>query len=318
MVDSPYEPALVSLIEAAIDDLCVSARRRAPVLGREIEAWIGRLSPTGRPVEAFTQPWMFPMFLLPWWLERSVAGAPEVAFQTEVVASTLHGYCHIRLLDNVMDRHAPEEIGLLPALALFHLGFEQPYRRLFGPRDGFWERFERIWLESSEAVTREAASTDIDLRLFDEVASKKLSAAKIPLAAVCHHHDRLDRLPEWLDFCDRLGRCHQMLDDLFDWHQDLAQGRPSYFLSEARRCAEGGESIAAWVVRSGFDRWTSLLESWLAELRHEAKALASDDLDRYLAGVASLLDTRARALRPALHSLVTLAEALGPDDRESG
>jgi hypothetical protein len=298
------------VVGEAVERVESEMRRAAPFLAEGVARWMRGLWRTGRPEDYFLQPDRFPMIHLPWWLEKKIRGAVDAGFQGGLAYSSVNGYYFIRLVDDVMDSNGSAPASLLPALGLFHAEFLSSYHRWFPADHPFWNDFRAIWYGAADAAARDAALEDVDHERFVEVAARKISAAKIPLAAVGHRYGALDRLVAWSDFCDRLGRFEQLTDDLFDWHDDLRRGAATWVLSEAGRRATAGESVAAWIVREGFEWGVDTLRSWMTGLREAARELESPEVVEHLTARESRLLERRDGLRPGLRSLGILAGAM--------
>lgn len=304
-VRDPLHP----LAESAIRRVRAQLRRHVPRMAPRVTGWMQQLAGSGRSVDYFLQADRFPLLHLPLWLERAIRGRIDPGLQRELVYSSINGYYFIRLLDNVMDGHATVERGLLPASAFFHSEFEGVYRRLFAPDSPFWADYHDAWYSSWDVVAHEATLGVIDRRAFDDVAAHKMDAVRIPLAAVCHHHDRLDLLPRWTTFVAKLAAFEQLQDDLFDWHRDLRTGQRTFFLSQADRRRRAGESPAAWVVRDGFAWGATRVLSQAGGLRRAAARLDSAAAGKHVESRLSRFQRRHRQLAPAVATLARLADA---------
>ena len=302
--------AVEGLVTQAVETVESRMRRAAPFLADGVARWMRGLWRTGRPADYFLQPDRFPVIQLPCWLEGTIRGAPDAGFQASLVYSSVNGYYFIRLVDDVMDGDGSAPASLLPALGLFHAEFVSSYHRWFPAGHPFWNDFRALWYGAADAAAQDAALEDLDHERFVEVAARKVSAAKIPLAAVGHRYGAPDRLAAWSDFCDRLGRFEQLTDDLFDWHDDLRRGAATWVLSEAGRRAAPGESAAAWIVREGFEWGVDTLRSWMSELRRAASELESARVVEHLAARENRLLERWDGVRPGLRSLGILAGAM--------
>jgi len=299
---------MTSRIDAAFARM--DARLRAtPELRRRVFEWLVRLSPSADPVDYFRQPRTLPILSLPEWVGQGLGAAADDAFHDDLTYSTIAGYCHIRLLDDVMDGDPAADPMLLPAAGFFHAEFQQAYATYFEPRHPFWEWFSALWFGAIEATIADAKLGAITLEQFQEISALKVSPAKIPIVATCLRHDRPDALPARLDLCDRLGCIAQMTDDLFDWQDDLEHaGRTTYFLSEAERRRDREEPLAAWVLREGFAWGVDTIQSWYDSLRDNAQALGGDGLVQHLNKEATALTDRAAQLIPGYRALASLAE----------
>jgi hypothetical protein len=267
---------------------------------------MANLSPTGEAFEYFLQPRSFPLLRLPWWAAKSLADEPDSEFLADVIYSTVNGYYYIRLLDNLMDGHSTVELEILPATAFFHAEFQAVYHRYFDSAHPFWELFRSAWFSASEAVTREANLDCIHAVEFEQITVAKLAGARIPVAAVGFHHGAGDRLRCWEEFTQAIARWSQMEDDLFDWRNDLRQGKTSYFLTEAIRHKEF-ESVEAWVVCEGFQRGMETLQRELSLLRRFVPSLRSPDVVRYLNSREAILESLKVRIGEAFQTLRDVA-----------
>jgi len=275
------------------------------------------LSPTGDAPDYFMQPRMFPMLLLPWWMAESGEQKFDRGFQSDVVYSTLNGYYYIRLLDNLMDGHGSVEIALLPAAAFFHSEFLLTYQKYFDANHPFWPVFRSAWFSSSEAIASEASVACFDEDAFRQISVQKLCAARIPLAAASYFYQQAESMKPWLEFTTALANWSQMLDDLFDWHRDLRDRKDSYVLSRARQHKREGETLEAWMARTGFDWGMSVLRGWLPELHRLAQPLRSAALNRYLDVRAAMLEEDNVKLGAGLKTLVEISAVLSSEKNYS-
>jgi hypothetical protein len=250
------------------------------------------------------------MLLLPWWAETAIHGPPDASLQADIVYSTVCGYYAIRLIDNLMDRHATIELDLLPVLQFLLAEFHGAYQRHFPCDHAFWALFHETWYHSAEVTLRDAAAGAIDCDHFVTVTARKTEAVKIPIAAVCYTSRRAEMIGAWSAFVDRFGCWHQMSNDLFDWRKDLQLGTTTYFLSEARRRSASGEPVMQWVAREGFGWAMGLLDEWMADLTARARALGSRDLLAYLELRDQMMRERAADLAPGLEAAAELYDLL--------
>ena len=277
-----YPPELSDVISKAFAQLHSQVRGTGPTLGVRIDEWMREASHTDHLEEAYKSPTSFPMLLLPWYAENTLAQEPDLDFQTELVYSTVNGYYYIRLIDNLMDGHSGNELNLLTALSFFHTQFQSPYQRYFEHDHPFWEYFRSTWYRSADVTLRDAGLSDIDLRSFIEVSAQKTCASKIPLAAVCYRYAHAEKIERWSRFVDLFGCWHQMWNDIFDWVKDTRNETQTYFLSEGNRKRERGEPLIDWVIREGFDWGISSLDGWMGEMQAMAPGLESPLLVAYL------------------------------------
>jgi len=312
---NPVAGGIDSLVISAIGRLEREMHRCAPSMASRGEGWMRELAGSERPADYFLQPDRFPVLRLPWWLQASVDGEPDLRFHGRLAYSTVSGYYFIRLVDNVMDGQGSDDRGLLPLLGFFHTEFQSPYQEYFRAQHPFWGVFRSVWHESADAAFHDATLDSVDRQQFVEVAARKVSAAKIPLIAAGYRLDLGDVMTPWLELCDLLGRFEQFMDDMFDWQHDLSSGGATYFLSEANRRKRPAESVAEWVVREGFEWGVQTLESWLDELGAVAERLESREVAAHLNGRKQLLRERCAGIRPVFESLQKLAASFEPSSR---
>jgi hypothetical protein len=303
------DPTLRTLTEAACHRLHADLTRAAPHLAERVAAWGLRLAQSAEAADYFTRPQGFPLLYLPWWLEQTLAPQPDLAFQRDLIYSDINGYYFIRLMDNVMDGHGTAELKLMPAMAFFHAQFHAAYFRHLSATHPFWDYFNAQWFHSAEVTALDAHLDEVDWPAFEHLAGQKVCAGKIPLAAVCYRHNQQARLPAWELFFDRLGQWHQFFNDLFDWNKDLAFGTRTYFLGEAAKRKHPRETVAEWVVRTGFEWGLQTLYTWLREIRGLAAPLGSAPLLAYLDLREHLLREQSAGLRDDLARLTRLAQA---------
>ena len=289
--------------------------RHAPDMGAEVCPWMQALAGTGR-MEEYFQEGRATIFLLPWFLEKSLRPVPDPEFQSGLVYSSVNAYYFVRLIDNLQDgkgRQDGPELRLLPALGFFHAQFQSPYQRYFPSDNPFWKFFHSTWLSMAEATFKDTTTTNFSEAEFTAFAARKRAGVKIPLAAVCFRYQRADLLRRWCSFYDRLACWNQMLNDLLGWQKDRDGGVNTYLLSEARRSKRAGESVTSWMVRQGFQWAGGLLRCWMRELQGLAPALHSRELEAYLQHRAREIADWEKTLSPDLARLEKLASLLERD-----
>lgn len=254
---------------------------RSPALGESASRWLSLRCDPQHPEAYFTHSQGVPVLALPWWLEDCIRGEVHAEFQTDLMYSTVSGYCFIRMLDDVMDGHEVDRAAL-PALHPFHLQFVKTYHSYFPALHPFWQEFERILMTTAEAVTAEAILKDFHESDFLEVSARKPAAVVIPMAAVCFRYGRPDLLSPWEKFFTLFARWHQMRDDLLDWNIDGEAGCQTWLLCEAERRRKAGESVAMWMGREGFQWVKAIMDRWMEESVRAADGLNSPAVVNYL------------------------------------
>ena len=240
-------------VTAAVERLRREIAESAPLMGPPVDRWLDRLAGTETVARYFLHPRAFPVFALPGWMAESAHRRVPAALARDMAYSTLSGSCWIRLLDDVVDRHARAAPELLPAAAIFQGEFERAYRPHFPADHRFWEILRRRWYQSAAATIHEAAEGPRNAAAFDRLCAAKFAAAVVPLAAAAAALGCTRQLPSWVAFAGRMAAAVQFTDDLFDWHDDLARGQPvTWLVAEARRRGRG--QAMRWLLNDGW-RW---------------------------------------------------------------
>lgn len=282
LVLNSYDSSLRLIVAEAVSTIYDYMQASTPFMAKKAGEWMQQLSGTVRVEDYFLHPSAFPMFLLPWWVEKTLQPQPDEALQKAIAYSTANGYYYIRLIDNLMDGDTDTSASLLPALNFFHSQFQHSYYHYFSSEHPFWNLFNQVWFRSGESAMEDAYQTDIDFARFQQIAAQKICAVKIPIAAICYYHQQPELIKPWSIFVDLLGCWHQMSNDLFDWVKDSANQSKTYFLCEAARQKLPQESLTTWVMRYGFNWACELLQAWMAELQEQAIALHNPELHNYL------------------------------------
>lgn len=298
---------LSNIITQSTQRLLNELEQTAPALHTPINEWMRSLAGGLAPEAYFKHPLAFPTLLLPWWVEQSFGLEPNLSLHADIAYSSINGYYFIRMIDNVMDDDSEVEKKLLPALAFFHTEFQTAYQKYFPPAHPFWELYRSVWFGTAQAAVGDAQLSAIDLDAFKKLSAQKVSAAMIPVAAICHYHQRLDAQPKWFEFVDCIGRWHQMFNDVFDWYKDSQSGSQTYFLSEAKRLKKEDETEMIWIIREGFGYGCDILRGWMKEAQNIANELNSPPMIAYLEGRSKLFEERANASVQGFEVLSKLA-----------
>ena len=173
------------LAEQSIERLANTLSAETPELARATAGWMRSLLHC-RAGRLLTHPEAFPMLLLPWWMEQSINGSADRAFQAEIAYSSVCGYYFVRILDDLMDGDSPPPAPVLPAMIVFHTEFQQAYGHLFPADHPFWDLLRHYSFDAAETASADAALDSVDLDQFARISSRKIAGAKIPLAAVGH------------------------------------------------------------------------------------------------------------------------------------
>jgi hypothetical protein len=292
---------LEDIIERAARKFRSNMETGLPRTAPMVDLWLKRVPAQLKMIETCLAITSFPVFSLPYWLTPEAARNNDIEFQCAIAYSTLNGYFFVRLIDNVTDGDGPPQIQkLLPAAGYFSAQFMGAYLDYFDAGHRFWPVFYSAWNEQAENNSVDAFDDDIDRSRFLGTSSRKFGASKVPLAAAAFRYGVEDRLPEWDAFVNQLGAFSQFLNDLFDWLHDHRAGIITYVQCEYRRRCAAGESIAAWMLREGFDWGVDQLRLWIKELGQMAVALgsegAADWVERRKTRLEDEIDTGYRGL----------------------
>ncbi len=286
----PADPEPRRYLEHSIRRLRTTLESDLSPAHEPVLEWIHALSPTAAPEDYFLHPRSYPILQLPVWATRGASGGLGEEDLEALTYSTVCGYYAIRLMDDLMDRPDRAPMHLLPSVAFFLGEFQAVYTRWFPPEHVFWSEFRELWYGTQACAIADVALETIDREAFERISGNKMRAGLIPVSAVLHRTGLADRIPAWRRFCDQLGPWVQMMDDLFDWHQDLRAGSRTYFLSEAQTRRAPAQSVMEWVVLGGFDWGVEALNVRLVALREAARGVGSPDVDGHLDQRAEILE----------------------------
>jgi len=309
--DAVADFSLHHRVAASIEKLRNRLHTELPELGQDVSTWMDAIAPGGEAANYLSDPLMFPIVQLPAWLLQSLTGSADAGFLSDVTYSTVSGYYHVRLMDNIQDGHATVEGKLLPAAGLLEQQFRGVYEKYFSSQHPFWEHFERFWQATSASVEKEALLREMSLDDFREIAADKYAAAKIPMAAAAFHSGHAASLPLWFRFCDELARATQLLDDLLDWQDDLRAERCTYYLSHILGCKEGHESPESYVFREGFFWGLQQLRAQTILIGDLALELNCGDLIHYLDQREATLRLQLIPIQQGLEHYRQLRQILG-------
>ena len=305
------DPLVHELIEAGAARLEETIRTETPGLAEPALAWIRSLTLTNRLADYFHHPLRFPMLRLPGWAVEHEAPNHRALF-ADTIYSTMAGYYHIRLLDDLVDRQTGAPLELLPLAALFHTEFQSAYLPHFPAASPFWPVFRHRWLGLADAtVARPAPGPDQAAALFAR-ATATVGAVVIPLRALTLGMGVPERFDQWEPVVLELARIDQLMDDVLDWQPDLARSQPNLLLADGAERAQPGESSAAWVVREGYRRGLAAVRKRLNELTPAATALGSAPLLGFLAGRRAAADALEDETSAGLAQLASLAVWFDP------
>jgi hypothetical protein len=283
--------------------LSADAHRLAPVLARELAGWVGRVL-GARPEAAFTALESYPLVHLPIWAAPNLTPAVLAL----LIRSTISGYLYVRLVDNAFDADTDgREIRVLPAASYLHTEFQLPYQQLFPFGHPFWDTFTSAWTRAAEATLADRLLGNPDVDRFELVATRKTTAAIIPVAAALYAVGKPHRMPAWVRFVDSFGRWHQLENDFFGWRKDERHGNPNLVLGEALR---RGSDPDDWFLKEGFEWGAGLLSRYADEVAVDARTLACPDLVSYLEVRLSAHRARLNSLRIGISEQVRLERLL--------
>jgi len=143
----------------------------APRSAGAVDAWIDRQGGDTSPEAAF-RGLKAHFLLIPWFLEIRIRGEVDLAFERDLVYSSINAYYFVRLLDNVGDDHSPGDRSLLPLSALFHTNFQSVYSAWFEPASPFWDYFRRTWIGMADATVQNSQIADFSESDFVSVSAQ--------------------------------------------------------------------------------------------------------------------------------------------------
>lgn len=215
-----------------------------------------------------------PVLSLPGWVAPLRSLVEDREFHIDLMYSTMHGFCYIRLIDDVADGDKdPELRKLLPACNYFHCRFQLIYQKHFPPGSVFWAHFTKAWDEQAEQSIADAFFETVDLTSFLSISSKKTAAARIPLAAAAVKYDLENIIAPWYDFLHGVGALQQMTNDYLKCRNDLQHNIRTFFLSTFAVRRQIDETLDRWLVREGHDWGQTVLLEWIEKLSLEARQL---------------------------------------------
>ena len=287
--------------------------RSTPAATRAAANGYFRSHGSGTRASARTEPyWLF----LPRWLARRF-NAPRLRAVDDIVWGQYCLFASVRMRDDVLDRQAAN-----PRLVFAADGFLVEAERAFARHvrdEDFW-RFFRTAVEQTANGILEADA----LQRRTKISEKPLYAAyarvsaifKVGSAAICLPANRRAAFARVERFADHLAIAGQLLDDLEDTHEDLADGRCN---AAARVLAPGvdpadpaaGDRITHAVVTGA--RLKPLLDIVERRIRMARAAIAPlrmDDADAYLVQVGrELADIRLKVQRARVAAVFGQAHA---------
>src|SRR5579862_4207847 len=110
LADPISDSRFLVLVQTAFERVRAELVRSSPFLFERVWPWMTHLSGSLRPEDYYLKPRSAPILFLPWWLELSIAAAPDVDFQTDLIYATINMYYSVRLVDDVMDGHDPDPV----------------------------------------------------------------------------------------------------------------------------------------------------------------------------------------------------------------
>ncbi len=295
------------LMKSGIGHLFESLSQDMPLISPLIQTWARDLAGSLEPADYFLHPVAFPLMLLPWWLERQLQGTYDPTFQVDLIDSNASLYYYVRLIDNVMDGHATVEPKLLPTAGYFVNRFHNIYHSYFQLGHPFWNFFDHTWSVFCDVTAADGQLNNVNKETFTSLVARKVSAAKISVAAVCYRYEQANLIPAWEEWIDTFGCWHLFREDLFDWQQDLKLENATYLLSEAGRRKRDGEAEASWIAREGLEWAMEQLTVWMNLLNQ--MDFVSPEISAYLQLREKEVIERREVLRPAYEFIRQISES---------
>jgi uncharacterized protein len=169
---------------------------------------------------------------IPFWLNQEFADGDLLSEARQMVVANRFGEIFCFLQDGVIDRHPGTKPEILILLNAFFFRFLHGYQKLFPASHCFWTYFEEYWQEYLQAMAWEkkyhhrriAPYNDDDLYWM----GRKLSPIKICCAGMALLAKREEQIPHLSQMIEHLQTGYQLLDDLNDWSEDMANGDCTY------------------------------------------------------------------------------------------
>ena len=196
---------------------------------------------------------------LPWMLGDLLGAAPSTTLR--LTAAWLPLYLHVLAIDDWLDDEVDVDRQTLPIVSsVFAERAFQTYLAIFGSDSRFWPRFERFFLRTGAAGTREMvfARNRIPSITPDDLlaAGEKIDLIKICLLSLVLATGQ-ELKDAHLAALDDFAIGVQLLDDIGDWEQDLAVGNFTPLLAMAfadtdeRRGIDSPQEVLARLVATG-------------------------------------------------------------------
>ena len=260
-------------------------------------------------------PWLF------WELTRDVE---DEAFLEVALGGILIVLASV-VLDHLVDGQSarPGEASLLHQ-ALYEGGAAR-LRATLPADSGFWAHFERLGREHIVGLGAELDSRANPGRLtFDDfvrAVSGKFSLVVVPMAAFVAVLGRGDLLGSIEASIKRLAVGCQLLDDVGDWQDDIAAGRPTYYMTrlappDAWRAPvdPSVEEIQGRIDAGWLDiKHMVVVQEWMGNAAESASSLGCTGWMEYVDGYRTLADEHMARFK-ARH----LLRVLGPIVEEEG
>lgn len=300
----------------------MTARAMLARLARCWRAWPAPLAAEARrysigaraaavPTSRLGEPLHYVWLLLPEWLSARLAPAPfagERHFLADVQWGQYALFLFIRIHDDLVDRQVRSP-WLVYVADRYLVESETAFGRHVNA--SFWPVFRELVRETLDGI---AEANDLQRRTQPpperllEAYTRVSSIFKAASAAVLMRHRRTRLFPRVFRFQDQLAAASQIIDDLADLDEDLADRRRNYVAARlagpGRRAPSGRRAFAGLIDRR------ILVDNALAPVLREAdrrlaeagRAIAPlrlDPAERYVARLRHGLDTLGRALHAA-------------------
>jgi hypothetical protein len=310
--------SLEQIVSTAFLRFEANLRASLPMTAPHVMEWLHGVPSPASPETVLNSP-TFPHYVLPYWISPPQAREADLDFHIDLIYSTINGSYFIRLCDNIADNDSPPELRkVAPSAAYFDNQFIRPYMKYFSSTNKFWILFDKLWAQQSESSSADSLCEDINIASFIAISSKKFTAAKIPIAAVCLRYEDLETsIESWFNFIDKLGSFTQFNNDFFDWNHDSIYGITTYVSSEARRRAPG-DSLARWFLREGFDWGASVLRSGLDSVKQQAEHLGNRALLDWVIARGTALERDIANTRSALELVKTFGKIVSGKAAKGG
>jgi hypothetical protein len=261
--------------------------------------------------------------LITQWLNQRLECGQDLIHQCSLLSDAIFAQACLGLLVRIHDDRADgaADDPILPVVAhQLHIEAERALARHLSGDAAFWEYFRGALEETAWNAVRVAEwqrNPRTDPKKLQRGYAAQAAILSVGSAAVCHAAGRTDLLPEVRRFGAAMTVAGQVLDDVRDLGEDLAQGKVNLAANLLLRAAERAgvpaeltvETLAESAVRSGgFQDILNLVARQLIRAKAAVRRLELPEavalVERYQAWPAAMRERIHRRRVDAFFSLL--------------